>query len=55
MNTLTFKQILLGSLIAVGVAALANNLWNVAHQAITGLTIPAVINAGPLACRAYCR
>jgi hypothetical protein len=49
MNTpLTFKQTFLGSLIAGAGAALGNFAWHGIHGAVSGFSLPAVINVGSL-------
>jgi hypothetical protein len=44
--TLTFKQTFLGSLIAGGSAAVANNIWHLGYTAATGVSVPQFIHIG---------
>lgn len=44
-SSLTFKQIILGSLLAGAGVAVVNHGWNLVHQALTGFSVPEIIHA----------
>lgn len=44
-TTYTFKQTFLGSLLAGAGVAVVNHVWKLAHEAISGFSVPEIVHA----------